>query len=169
VQVAAFFHVAGGGSPPAPVAVALTLAGATPVCIALVGRRLGLTRLTAAVGLTQFLLHTLFSLGSATGHRADHAHDLALALPAGPLTPSPMWQAHAVAAVVTVTALLVGSRALVLAAAGLRLVARRLHVGLVPPEPHPAATTPLPRPVHLTNCAAALLRLRHRGPPVLLS
>jgi len=170
VHVAAFFHVAGGGAPPAPVAIALTLAGATPLCIALAGQRLGALRVTTAVVLTQFLLHTLFSLGRAAGGpAAGHVHDVALALPAGPGTPSPMWQAHALAALVTVAALSLGGRALALGAAALRLIVLRLLAFAVPLEPATAPSTALPERPQLVSGIAAVVRMRHRGPPVLLS
>lgn len=180
--VAAFSHVAGGGMHPGVLGVTLALAVAVPVSIALAGVRLSAVRLAVAVALSQIAFHLLFSLGASGdgGASASGGHHSALvvstgveAAAAGDVGPvmvmggPAMWLAHALAAVVTVVALLRGegaARGLVrLAVRGLT-VARLLVAGHEPVafarRPHRADVVLLrpPGQRHLTA------RPR-RGPP----
>jgi hypothetical protein len=64
VFVAMFSHVAAGGSAPGMPGLAIALAFGVMVSVAVAGRRLTLPRLAVSVGLSQVLLHALFSVGS---------------------------------------------------------------------------------------------------------
>ncbi|WP_210509107.1 hypothetical protein [Naasia sp. SYSU D00057] len=177
VHVAAFFHVSGGGAAPAPVAVALTLVFAAPVAIVLAGRRLTAPRIAAIVAVSQVLLHVLFTLSPSSapgagpgGHvHGGHLHGSALALPVVDGVVPPMWQAHALAALVTTAALLLGARALGAAERVGRLAIRRLVAVLRAPAPVVLLSSPVPAaevpPLH--DRLAGMLALRHRGPPIL--
>ena len=124
LTVAAFSHVAGGGSAPGALGIGLALAFALPLAVAVTGKKLSAARLSIAVAFAQLAFHTLFSLGASTtavtatggGH---HGHD-ALVLSSGDATemagmagmhagPS-MWIAHGVAAVATVVGIWFGER-----------------------------------------------------------
>lgn len=191
IFVAALFHVAGGGAAPGIVPVALSLAFATLASIALTSRRLSLWRLTVSVVLSQFLFHALFSLGdgtarfvgadgtSALGHLHTGAHltMTGAAMPAShtdPASPS-MWLTHATAVFVTVVALRFGERAFW----GLFATAR---VGVLRFAELVAGAAPIPvrvvavvsavaaaEPARLRDLGLPLARLRHRGPPALVS
>ncbi|MEF2978740.1 hypothetical protein [Subtercola sp. YIM 133946] len=67
VFVAAFSHVAGGGSAPGSVGLLLALAFSAVVCVLLAGKTLSLLRLSIGVGLSQLALHLLFSVGTPVG------------------------------------------------------------------------------------------------------
>ncbi|NRD27992.1 hypothetical protein [Frigoribacterium sp. VKM Ac-2836] len=124
LTVAAFSHVAGGGSAPGALGIGLALAFALPLAVAVTGKKLSAVRLSIAVAFAQLAFHTLFSLGASTtavtaiggGH---HGHD-ALVLSSGDAAgmagmagmhagPS-MWIAHGVAAVATVVGIWFGER-----------------------------------------------------------
>ena len=183
ILVAALFHVAGGGTPPGFVALALSLAFATLGSIALTGRRLSLWRLTASVAISQFLFHALFSLGDSTArfsaeggmshlHPGSHLTMTLGGMPAAhgsELSPS-MWATHATAVLVTVVALRFGEQAFwgLFRTARVRVAgaADRLVVVPVPV----LATAPAPttaEPARLRDLGLPLARLRHRGPPTL--
>jgi len=191
IFVAALFHVAGGGAAPGIVPVALSLAFATLASIALTSRRLSLWRLTVSVVLSQFLFHALFSLGDGTArfvgadgtsalghlHAGAHLTMTGAAMPAShsdPTSPS-MWLTHATAVLVTVVALRFGERAFW----GLFATAR---VGVLRFAALVAGATPIPvrvvavvsavaaaEPARLRDLGLPLARLRHRGPPALVS
>jgi len=63
VFVAAFAHVAGGGSRPGELGTVLALVFSGLVCTFLAGRSLSLFRMSASVVVSQFLFHILFGLG----------------------------------------------------------------------------------------------------------
>lgn len=115
--VAAASHGLGGGGLPGAAGLALALAFSAIVSIAMVGRRLPAVRLAASVGLSQLAFHVVFStLGGAgevitgSGHHGTVQVTTAAesVVYASPL----MWLSHAAAAVVTITALLFGERAI---------------------------------------------------------
>ena len=180
IFVAALFHVAGGGTAPGPVALALSLAFATLASIALTARRLSLWRLIVAVGLSQFLFHALFSLGEGGARFAapdgmTHVHagmHLVMSTGAMPaahsseLSPS-MWVTHATAVLITVAALRFGEQAFwgLFRTARVRIAraADRLVVVPVPVRSVVAAVTA--EPARLRDLGLPLARLRHRGPP----
>ena len=183
IFVAALFHVAGGGSAPGPVALALSMAFATLASVALTARRLSLWRLTAAVGVSQFLFHLLFSLGESDGgarftapggmahlHPGTHLTMTVGAMPAAhgsDLTPS-MWLTHATAALVTVVALRFGEQAFwgLFETARVRLVRAAERLVVVPVAVGPSITAPATaEPERLRDLGLPLARLRHRGPP----
>lgn len=169
--LAAVSHTVGGGSAPAPWLVGTVLLLSLPVCLILVGRRLGLPGLTAAVLAAQGLLHVLFSvMGDApagTGLAGTHVHSLS-ALPAlgatvAASTTAEMVLAHVVAALGAVLLLRRGEQAL---AALLRwaraLLARRLPV-TVPVASSTPARHLVPRAHRAARAAAPF---RRRGPPL---
>jgi hypothetical protein len=168
--LAAGLHTLGGGEAPAPVVVALTLAFAVPLCTALVGRRLPLLRLGAAVVLSQVLFHALFTLGA--GARAatavPHLHGATAHLP--PLlghAPEQMTASHVAAALLTTALVARGEAAVRALLACWRLATtrwRRL------PAPVPLLAAPRTAPIEARAGRLALLllplALRHRGPPL---
>ncbi|WP_285114711.1 hypothetical protein [Leifsonia sp. fls2-241-R2A-40a] len=182
ILVAALFHVAGGGSAPGLIPLALSLAFATLASVALTARRLSLWRLTLAVAVSQFLFHALFTLGeggarfsSAEGvahlHAGSHPTMTLAAMPAAhtsDLSPS-MWMTHATAVLVTVIALRFGEQAFwgLFDTARVRIhrAADRLVVVPVPVSAS-AAMPGSAEPARLRDLGLPLARLRHRGPPV---
>lgn len=170
--IASTGHTFGGGeAPPLWLIVAVTVL-ASPVAVALVGRRRSLPRTAAAVAAAQIALHTVFAaIGpaslSATG--SAHVH--------GPLVLGPavaglghsaahvsvgMLLAHSLAAVVTIALVVSGEQLLAVLARGIRRVLNRSH----PPAPHL-----FPRVVVLSSgprvarAPAHLSVLTRRGPP----
>lgn len=125
--LAALSHTFGGGSLPQPLLMLAVAVLLTPVAALLVGRRVRLPGLAAAVAATQVAFHALFELlggviptGAASGAHQHGPMVLAFAPGADPslLTASPgMLAAHVAAAVVT-TALLWRGELLVQAIAG---------------------------------------------------
>lgn len=181
IFVAALFHVTGGGSAPGPVALALSMAFATLASVALTARRLSLWRLTAAVGVSQFLFHLLFSLGDGDArfsapsgmthlHPDTHLTMTVGAMPAAhgsDLTPS-MWLTHATAVLVTVVVLRFGEQAFwgLFETARVRLVRAAERLAVAPVAVGPSITAPTTaEPARLRDLGLPLARLRHRGPP----
>lgn len=114
--VALFSHVAGGGAMPGALGVLVPFVLSTAICIPLALRRMTLPRLGLSVGASQFLFHTLFVLGAASGNSVggdQHAHvhasgSVSLAnasLMHGAHTGPGMWIAHLAACVLTVAAI----------------------------------------------------------------
>lgn len=165
---AAAFHTLGGGDAPAPVTIALTLAFAVPLCIALVGRRLPVVRLAAAVVLSQVLFHLLFTLSEGTSAVAiPHLHGGAVHLP--PMlghAPQQMTVSHVVAAVLTTVLLAHGERSARALLAAWRMAVTRWRLL---PTPVPLVAPPLPapsgEPAGRLSALLVPLGLRHRGPP----
>ncbi len=69
--VAALSHTVGGGTPPGLLAVVLSMAFSTLLCLTVAGGRLTLARTVIAVAATQFALHALYSVQGAapSAHR----------------------------------------------------------------------------------------------------
>jgi hypothetical protein len=134
VVIAAFSHVAGGGSNPGVLGVVLAMTFAVLSCIALAGRALSVGRLTLSVALSQFVFHLLFNLGAdlpvgAASHGSVGMLGMVMSggatqtLPSvGPgaaasvggmdgMSDARMWLGHAVAAALTIAVLLHGERA----------------------------------------------------------
>ncbi|WP_431278917.1 hypothetical protein [Leifsonia poae] len=192
IFVAALFHVAGGGSAPGLIPLALSLAFAVLASIALTARKLSLWRLAISVGLSQLLFHLLFSIGggTATFSSADgsammsHLHagsHLVMSAASGasghadmgalPTTPA-MWFSHASAVLITVIALRFGERAFWSLFETTRMGVARIvtHLAAVAspvaavfaPASSVAVDADLPR---MRDLGLPLARLRHRGPP----
>ena len=115
--VAAASHGLGGGGLPGVAGLALALAFSVIVSIALVGRRVPALRIAASVSISQLAFHIVFSTFGGAGeviatdghHGAVHVTTAAQSVAhASPL----MWLSHAVAAAVTIGAMLYGERAL---------------------------------------------------------
>lgn len=130
--VAATSHTLAGGGPPPPALVGAVILLASPLAVALAGRRLALWRLVVTVLASQLLFHASFAIAAgATGETAPaHAHHLIdpAWIASGPTPvvwpPDPLMIAgHVVGALVTVLALHRGERMLRTLAQGiLRLV-----------------------------------------------
>ena len=172
---AAFSHVVSGAEVPGLFALVAASVLAVFLCIALAGRTLSTWRLTASVVLSQLGYHLLFALVPAstgtittgTGHHADMvmmttdatAHVHASASPA-------MWLGHALAAAVTIAALLHGERLFFALFDTLRLGVRVLLVGIrVAPVPRPAMPDADWLPILGAPQRVLLSAMRHRGPP----
>lgn len=180
--VASLAHTVGGGAPPGPLALVLSLAFSAPLAMLLSGGRMPLLRASVAALAAQAALHLLYGLGtpgtgaaaSAGGSHAAHGspavlldratvivdHGHAVAMPF----------AHLAAAVATVAVLALLERAVAAVGIAFGTVVRgiRLLVGVLRGIPVPA---PRARVVPSTwtgppNPGILLLSsLRHRGPP----
>ena len=152
--VTATAHTLGGGAFPPALLLSLVFVAGVLICFALGGRRVALPNLVAAIGVTQVLLHAVFSLAGhtastgtsgSTAPAGGHVHGAALVLPdlsatalsadalaTGGLTDGTMAAmghpgmvwAHVAAGLVTIVMLRVG-------AGSLRQLARSLVVSLV--------------------------------------
>lgn len=179
--VALFSHVSGGGAMPGPLGVLVPLILALPLCVALAGRRVSVPRLTASVAVSQFLFHSLFSMGatsapagSLSGH-AGHGMPIVLdatMLPAAQLghSDTQMWAAHLIAGILTVAALYSGEAVLARLAAFTCFLLRRIVPALVDdPKAPPRAILTL-RAVDLTTrlpLGVFPSSAPHRGPPAI--
>lgn len=184
VLLAALWHVAAGGTPPAMLGLVVALAFGVPVSVLLAGKTLSLGRLSLAVGVSQLLLHALFGLGAGSSSAltvAGHHGSVTLAATEAAMAQSAghgaahslgaMWLAHALAAVVTIMALRRGERAVT---ALMRLAHTRLRAvllafsGTVPVLVRAATVrTALLGTFVPTDLAVLLSPMRHRGPPQL--
>jgi hypothetical protein len=178
VFVAALFHDAAGGGLPSPLAVALALAFAAPLCIALAGRRITLWRQAASVAVSQLLLHLLFGLGGdSTGTTLNapvgHLHaGMQIGITGGHAVAmrddtAPMLLAHVAAAIVTVAALRHGERTIAALANFTVLLVTAIAKLDVSPVPVAVRMPVQTRPLTLRAPALVLGSLRHRGPPLL--
>jgi len=167
------FHLAGGGAQPSAVAIAGSFGGAIWLSIMIGRRRLSIPFLVVAVGASQVLLHTIFSVSTAGGAlegdaaHAGHGTPLELALGHGGHA---MWWAHALAGIVTVLALARGERILrrlaELAAVAVRALLRVvLVVAVAPAATEPARVAPR-RQVLRADRRGVVAALR--GPPASL-
>lgn len=171
-------HVSGGGTMPGPLGLLVPWVLSLMVSVLLAGKKLSVVRLALAVGISQFLFHVLFVLGTVTPSGAPvsgHVHGAPLVLPAGDgvadvvVTGGSMWIGHLVAALVTVVALHRGERlahaATALAARAARWLQRRADATVPPALPaarvlrHAFLSAPL-RPA-----SPLLATLRGRAPP----
>lgn len=178
-------HSLADGTAASPLAVILALTVAVPVCVALAGRRLSWVRLSAAVGLSQFVFHALLLMGVGVG-----SAPLTAAVPSGPVhlhsavmaavaaappdasglahaghAGTGMWLAHVAAAIVTIFAIGHGERALCLL---LDLLHWRFLERVVTWHPSPSSIR-LPAPAGGTLPTVLSIFLsdaRRRGPPV---
>lgn len=132
--VAATSHILAGGNIPTPVALLVTTIIALPLVVLLLSRRLGIVGMTAAVGFTQALFHTIF-VYAGTGYRPGsgdplpaHAAHMGMAekfVPTAQVGSSAdltMWFGHAVATVLTVWLIRRGEVALKRIATSLRRI-----------------------------------------------
>lgn len=167
--VAATAHTLAGGGAPSPVLVGVLGILASPIGIALVGRRLTAWGVGAAVIASQLLFHVAFAVtaGVDPATATGHVHDMTLgtpgALASGILPDAPMLLGHAVAAAATMLALYYGERMLRALGRGIRSLLRRggdsvvLPVALLRISAGPAAVARRTGPV--------LSDLSRRGPP----
>lgn len=170
VLLASTAHTLAGGDAPPPWLVVAAMILAAPLCVALVGRRLDLPRLSAAVVAAQAILHAAFAAVGTAAPAGDvataHHHDFAsLSSIAVDPAASTMTLGHAIAAVVTIAALAGGERLLATIAHGIRILLRPAA-----PLPTPPARPRALPAAFLDATAGAVARLAHsvgrRGPPV---
>ncbi|MDQ1579415.1 MAG: hypothetical protein QOD05_190 [Microbacteriaceae bacterium] len=189
--VAALFHVATGGDTPSTIGVVLALAFSGIACIALTGKRLSVWRLAVSVALSQFLFHALFGLGAGTGAASGAsleassgaAHTMmmyvdiatlaghgATSTPSMPPADPWMWVGHAAAALVTIAALRYGELAFWSLYRTARIGLSRLVLAPVPVPLDTALPAPVASRVAVVRDLGVLIgRMRHRGPPAILS
>jgi hypothetical protein len=179
VFVALLSHLIVGGTRPSAFALVACVVLATLACVALAGKRMSLPRLSMSVGFSQILFHGFFSLWSTSAMPNDGRHHpvggqmlmtvTSLPAPAQPMATDPgMWLAHAIAAVITIAALLHGETAFwglfQIAQVWIAALTSRPARGPLPSGMHPvpvaAVPTFLPRDLVLF-----LSSMRHRGPP----
>ncbi|ODT22869.1 MAG: hypothetical protein BGN98_09845 [Microbacterium sp. 69-7] len=170
--IASAGHTLGGGqAPPLWLIVAVTVL-ASPVAVALVGRRRSLLRTAAAIAAAQIALHTMFAVigpASLPAAGTGHVHG---ALSIGPAVAGSghsaahlgvgMLLAHALAAVVTIALVAYGERLVAVLARGIRRVLNRTHSPA--PQSFPWVVIPSPGP-RVARADAHLSVLTRRGPP----
>lgn len=168
VTAATAHTLSGGGAPPFWLLVAVVVL-ATPLGIALVGRRPALWRIALAVAASQALLHATFAAvgpaapAMAVGH--DHGALLPALGPAVALADPAMLAGHALAGLVTTALLAYGERMLRALGRGMRRVLRRASARI----PVIAWPEPVPAPLFRTRLPRVDLdSLSRRGPPALL-
>ncbi|WP_051671033.1 MULTISPECIES: hypothetical protein [unclassified Microbacterium] len=178
IFVALAGHVSGGGQMPGALGIVVPWVFSFMICVLLAGRSLSPIRLTFSVAVSQFLFHTLFVLGTVTpsGVSVPHVHGAPLVIPATPGLPeavtadASMWLGHALAALLTVSALYRGER-LITAARNLavqlgRWLRRRVdHVLVLPALRLPRALRGI-FDVARTGDLVLLATLRGRAPPL---
>jgi hypothetical protein len=175
--VSATAHTLAGGGAGSPLLLAAVVVLASPVAIALVGRRSSVPRLALAATVSQILFHAAFAItfpvaGSQPPPTLSHVHapqltqsaSVSVAHHAALIPDAPMLAAHAIAAVITVALLARGERMVRTIARGIRELVER-HVSLVP-----LVVVAVPRPRGIENVAAVLRRfaadISRRGPPL---
>lgn len=168
--VAATAHTLADGGAPSPALVAAVGILATPLGVALVGRRLAAWRVGAAVLAAQAFFHIAFALtagAEASATSTSHAHHLVPtgggALPAVVVPDAPMLAGHVVAAVATVVALFCGERMLRALGRGVRSLLSR--VPAVAPLPGAPRFLAAPSFTARAVVVAVLSDLSRRGPP----
>lgn len=169
--VAATSHTLAGGGAPAPVLVGVVGVLAWPVGIALVGRRLSVWHLGAAVIASQVLFHLAFAISAGADPAAatGHLHHLALSgggLAAVAAPDAPMLLAHALAAVATLSGLYGGERMLRALGRGIRSILQRADVA--PRAPHAPVRRSADLPASAPLRGVVLSDLSRRGPPSLV-
>lgn len=169
--IAAVSHTVGGGAPPHLLLMLTVSVLLTPVAALLVGTRIRLPGLAAAVISTQVAFHTLFAAAgeiapSAVGGGHQHG-PLVLAFPPQGATASamdaPMAAAHLVAAVLTILLLRRGELLVQTVVRWVRMLLRRpLNAPRLPVATPPGAPRSTPRAARrlLADCAW------RRGPPL---
>ena len=170
---AAFSHGVASAEAPSVAALAAASVLAVFVCIALAGKATPL-RVAGAVVLSQAGFHALFALAPAATGTVGTAHgshamvtvttDAVAHAHAAP--DAAMWLGHAVAAVVTILALVRGERSVVSILDSLRLTVSAL-LGAIRALPirTPARTVPDWLPVSSATTALLPSSVRRRGPP----
>lgn len=161
LALAVLGHVAAGGSPPRPWAVAAAGAAVMAMTVLLAGRERSAVTISAGLATLQLSLHEVFALGGAAGIPPAHPHVKGLGESLGMLV------AHLTATLITGWWLARGESALwaLLRSAGRRLGAMfpllRPPAAVAPPRcPAYVPVTPVP--------ARAVLRhsVSRRGPPL---
>ncbi|MFE1665946.1 hypothetical protein [Microbacterium sp. P02] len=170
--IAAVAHTLGGGGAPAPAFVLALAVLASPISVALVGRRLSTVRTALAVATSQVLFHVAFAVvgdvaPSAASPSAGHAHDMSTMLAEATVASSGgdvgMIGAHLLAGIVTAALILRAERVIRAVAGGVRRMLDRLSSAPMP-RPEPESARPVVRVIALP---ASTYRsdVSRRGPP----
>lgn len=164
--VAATGHTLAGGGAPSPAFVVAIGVLASPVAVALAGRRLTAWRVAASVLVSQALFHTAFAVTASADPAALHGHHVAHL--GGELNPvvlpdAPMLVAHVLAAAITTLALVRGERMLRALGRGIRALFAPM-AGVVPPVVAPPRIAAVVR-VPGAPGRVVLSDLAPRGPP----
>ena len=167
--LAAVSHTIGGGAAPHPLLVLALSVFLTPFVALVVGRRLNLLGLSAAVGLSQTIFHLLFiglnATTSSSGASASaHHHVLALMPITTAGADTGMLSAHVIAALLTTALLWRGERMLLAVADWVRAELRRRMPQIDPDWPVPASPSEI-----VVRIAHHMLvhDISRRGPPLL--
>ncbi|MFF2634024.1 hypothetical protein ACFVR6_14175 [Microbacterium sp. NPDC058021] len=169
--VAATAHTLSGGGAPHPLLIVAVAALAAPPAVWLTGRRGTWWRTASVIAGAQALFHGAFAVvGDAHPLTSSHAHHAATAVAPLAGTAPAGWDAgmtigHALAALVTILAVLRGEHLLRRIARGIRRRLARLTVTLPAPvtRPRPLTACQAPRRTRRPTTSA----LSRRGPPVL--
>jgi hypothetical protein len=166
------FHVFGGGAVPDAAAIVGSLLAAVWICTMLAGRRIRAWLLVVAITVAQVVLHTIFSMATATvvvassdASHGAHQHDDAV-IASIAHGGHAMWAAHAAAGAVTVLGILFGDRVLTALAQLGSTVFARILVAFTAPVPISTHRSPLPvAPVIISLSDRAISLVARRGPP----
>jgi len=171
--LAATAHTIGGGTPPAWWLVLAVTLLATPVSVALIGRRPSAVRTALAASAAQALLHTAYAaVGDAAPTVAAHVHSIVGSTTGGAVAPiaatahlhvdAGMLLAHLVAAAATIALLVRGEALLRALARGVRRLLPRVSL-----RPLPTVSLPMrayaPR---LPGTDPLFSAISRRGPPL---
>ncbi|MGZ0711254.1 hypothetical protein ACWPKO_23295 (plasmid) [Coraliomargarita sp. W4R53] len=175
--IAATSHTLSGGGAPEPMLVLALGILASPLAVALVGRRLSLGRVTLTVLISQVMFHAAFAMtagASADSSTADapaHVHNFLAPIDSASLATlvpdSAMTLGHVMAALLTVAGLYGGERMLRAIGHGIRsIMARAGEVAPLETVPARGATMDVARIRHRLT---ALSDVSRRGPPSFVS
>ena len=166
--LAATSHTLSGGGAPSALLVGVLGVLASPVAIALVGRRLSVWRAAATVIASQALFHVAFAVTAGVDASAlsGHVHHGSLdsgGTVAGVLPDGRMIAGHVVAAAATILALYCGERMLRALGRGIHLVLRRAAVRAAVPV---RAVRVAAQGLRVTPARGVVLSdVSRRGPP----
>lgn len=178
LTVAAVAHIATGGQIGA-VGLVLAFAFSALASIALAGRTLSRTRMSIAVLLSQGAFHLLFGIGAGHG-LAEPTHSVGMVMGDPAAAPAStgamstvamadnggMWAAHALAAIITIVALVRGERTFWKLAGWIAHSITRLFVSSIPLEVDQPTAPAVVAELHAAGTRFLLAGLRRRGPPV---
>jgi hypothetical protein len=175
--IAATAHTLGGGGAPSAGVIAATTVVASPLAVALIGRRPSLWRTATAVVASQLVFHVGFAIFGSLGAAAVRLTPMgamegmsghAMIAPASAMDhtslipDAPMLAAHLTAAAVTIALLHRGERMLRAIARGIAHLLPAVEVAVAPAPAAPRPTTAVPESAVVRIPTADL---RRRGPP----
>lgn len=175
--IAATSHTLSGGGAPEPMLVLALGILASPIAVALVGRRLSFGRMTVTVLISQVMFHAAFAMtagssaDSATAGASAHVHNFLAPIDSASLTTlvpdTAMTLGHVLAALVTVAGLYGGERMLRAIGLGVRAILARAGE-IAPLETMPARSATMDVAL-IRHRRTALSDVSRRGPPAFAS